>query len=198
VLYFFIPNRLQPVSDPLFLIFQQTGSPHVCPQSRANEYTVLAMTLFQAQPYDPRPARRKRDLILALIVLVIVIGLVWWQFRFWPEEHRVDRFFDALQQQNFEPAYGIWMHDPDWKQHPDKYSQYPYNDFIKDWGPSGEWGIIKSHHVDGTKSPPASYGGSPFAPVSGVVVQVTVNDRVADKAHIWVQKDDKTLSFSPY
>jgi hypothetical protein len=33
---------------------------------------------------------------------------------------------------------------------------------------------------------------------SGVVVVVTVNDRIADKAHIWVQKADKTLGFSPY
>ena len=89
------------------------------------------------------------------------------------------------------------MHDPDWKQHPDRYARYTYNDFIKDWGPSGEWGIIKSHHVDGA-AVPSGYSGSPFATASGVVVVVTVNDRVADKAHIWVQKDDKTLGFSPY
>jgi hypothetical protein len=155
------------------------------------------MSLFEAQPYDPRPARRRRDLILALIVLVIVIGVVWWLFRFWPEEHQVDRFFDALQQQNYEQAYGDWVHDPQWKQHPEKYSSYPYNDFIKDWGPSGEWGIIRSHHIDGA-AVPKGYSGSPFAVASGVVVVVTVNDRVADKAHIWVQKDDKTLGFSPY
>jgi hypothetical protein len=155
------------------------------------------MSLFEAQPYDPRPARRKRDLILALMVLLVVVGLVWWQFRFWPEERQVDRFFDELQQQNYEQAYGIWMHDPDWKKHFDKFSQYPYNDFIKDWGPSGEWGIIKSHHVDGA-AVPKGYSGSPFATASGVVVVVTVNDRVADKAHVWVQKDDKTLGFSPY
>ncbi len=155
------------------------------------------MSLFEAQPYDPHPARRRRDLILGLIVLVIVIGVVWWLFRFWPEEHQVDRFFDALQQQNYEQAYGAWVHDPQWKQHPEKYSQYPYNDFVKDWGPSGEWGIIKSHHIDGA-AVPKGYSGSPFALASGVVVVVTVNDRVADKAHIWVQKDDKTLGFSPY
>jgi hypothetical protein len=155
------------------------------------------MSLFEAQPYDPRPARRRRDLILALIVLVIVIGVVWWLFRFWPEERQVDRFFDALQQQNYEQAYGTWVHDAQWKQHPEKYSSYPYNDFIKDWGPSGEWGIIKSHHIDGA-AVPKGYSGSPFAVASGVVVVVTVNDRVADKAHIWVQKDDKTLGFSPY
>ena len=80
------------------------------------------MTLFEAQPYDPARARRKWKRIITIACVVIVIGIVWWMFRFWPEEHLVNQFFDALQQQNFEQAYGIWMHDPDWKQHPDKYS----------------------------------------------------------------------------
>ena len=155
------------------------------------------MTLFEAQPYDAARARKKRNIILAVIAAIIVIGVVVWLNRFWSEEHIVDQFFTALQQQNFERAYGVWMHDPDWKQHPERYTRYSYNDFIKDWGPGGEWGVIKSHHVDGA-AVPSGYSGSPFATASGVVVVITVNDRVADKAHIWVQKDDKTLGFSPY
>jgi len=155
------------------------------------------MTLFEAQPYDAARARKKRQLILAIIGAVIVIGVLWWMFRFWPQEHAVNQFFEALQQQSYEKAYGVWMHDPDWKQHSGKYSRYPYNDFLKDWGPSGEWGIIKSHHIEGA-AVPKGHSGSPFATASGVVVVVTVNDRVSDKAHIWVQNDDKTLGFSPY
>jgi len=155
------------------------------------------MTLFEAQPYDVARARRRRNLIIAAVILLLLIGIIWWQMRYWPEERIVDRFFDALQEQNYEKAYGVWMHDPDWKQHPDRYSRYPYNDFIKDWGPSGEWGIIKSHSIDGA-GVPKGYSGSPFATASGVVVVVTVNERIADKAHVWVQKDDKTLGFSPY
>ena len=69
------------------------------------------MTLFEAQPYDPARARKKRQLVLAIIGGVIVIGILWWMFRFWPEEHAVNQFFDALQQQNYEQAYGVWMHD---------------------------------------------------------------------------------------
>ncbi len=155
------------------------------------------MTLFEAKPYDPAQARKKRNIIIGVVLLLIVISLVWWQLRFWPEERVVDHFFDALQQQNYEQAYGIWMHDPDWKQHPDRYARYSYNDFIKDWGPGGEWGIIKSHRIDGA-GVPSGYSGSPFAQASGVVVVVTVNERVADKARLWVQKSDKTLGFSPY
>jgi hypothetical protein len=155
------------------------------------------MTLFEAQPYDEARARKKRNLILAAIAAVVVIALIIWTNRFWPEKHVVDQFFTALEQQNFERAYGIWMHDPEWKQHPERYSRYSYNEFIKDWGPSGEWGVIKSHRIDAAVVP-SGYSGSPFASSSGVVIVVTVNDRVGDKASIWVQKDDKTLGFSPY
>jgi hypothetical protein len=155
------------------------------------------MTLFEAQPYDAVRARKKRNIILAIIVAIIVIAAVLWLNRFWPEKHVVSEFFSALQQQSFEQAYGIWMHDPAWKQHPERYARYGYNDFIKDWGPGGEWGIVKSYHVDAALVP-SGYSGSPFATASGVVVVVTVNERVADKASIWVQKDDKTLGFSPY
>ena len=155
------------------------------------------MTLFEAQPYDAAKARSRRNRIIAIVLVVLAIAIVLWSLRYWPEEHIVNRFFDALQQQNYEQAYGIWMHDPDWKQHAARYSSYTYNDFIKDWGPSGEWGIIKSHHIDGA-AVPKGYSGSPFATASGVVVVVTVNDRVSEKAHLWVQNDDKTLGFSPY
>ena len=153
------------------------------------------MTLFEAKPYDEARARKRRDIILAAIVAVIVIAIVLWQFRYWPEEHIVNQFFDALQQQNFEQAYGIWMHDPNWKQHPEKYTRYPYNDFIKDWGPSGEWGIIKSHHVDGA-AVPRGYSGSPFATASGVVVVVTINNR-AEPRSMWVEKKSRTITDSP-
>jgi hypothetical protein len=156
------------------------------------------MTLFEAKPYDPRQGRKKRNIIIAIVFAVLVMALVWWQLRFWPEERVVDRFFDALQQQHFDQAYGIWMNDPDWKQHPDRYSRYTLNDFTKDWGPSGEWGIIKSHKIYAVGYPPRGPGSPAFGSPSGVVVIVTVNDRIAHKASLWIQKDDKTLGFSPY
>lgn len=156
------------------------------------------MSLFEAHPYDPSQARKKRNIIIAIVFVVIIVVIFWWQLRFWPEERVVDRFFDALQQQKFEQAYGIWMNDPDWQQHRQRYSRYTYDDFMKDWGPGGEWGIIKSHKIFGAGYPPRGHGAPTFGTPSGVVVIVTVNDRIADKASLWVQKGDKTLGFSPY
>ncbi len=147
------------------------------------------MTLLDAREYDPEKERkRKRRIISAIIVVLLVAALGWW-FRYWPEERIADHFFEDLQKQDYEAAYGVWMHDPQWKQHPDRFPKYPYNDFYRDWGPGGEWGLIKSHKIFATGSPPG--GGS------GVVVDVTVNDR-AQPARVWVEKSDKTMSFSPY
>lgn len=149
----------------------------------------MQTTLFDAKPYDPARERRRKILIVSLVSAVIVIASLLWWFRYWPEEHKVDQFFTALERKDFEKAYGIWMADADWKQHPQKYQKYPFGEFYLDWGPGGEWGIIKSHKVDGSATPK---GGS-----TGIVVVVTVNDRV-EKAHVWVEKKDNTFSFSPY
>ena len=116
-------------------------------------------------------------------------GYFAWEFRNYPEERIADHFFTALQKQQFENAYGIWMHDPSWQQHPQNYKQYPYNEFFTDWGPGGEWGLVKSYKIYASGTPPG--GGS------GVVVEVEVNQR-AEHARVWVQKSDKTMTFSPY
>lgn len=151
------------------------------------------MTIFEAQQYDPSKARRRRNLIIFVSLAVVAIAVLLWTFRYWPEEHVVGKFFQALQDKQFETAYGIWLHDPNWKQHPEKYKDYTYDNFYLDWGPSGEWGHIQYFKVDGA-AVPKMHGASH---ASGVVVVVTVNGR-SEKCHVWVEKKDKTLTFSPY
>ena len=105
------------------------------------------MTLLDAQEYDPEKARkRKRQIISAIVIVLLVLCLGWW-FRYWPQEHIVGHFFDALQRQDYKTAYGIWMHDPQWEQHPEQHPKYPFNEFYQDWGPGGEWGLIKTQKV---------------------------------------------------
>jgi len=145
------------------------------------------MTLLDAKQYDPARDRRRTTRIGAVIVLVLVLAWIAYHFRAYRERSVVQQFFTALQKQDYETAYAIWFRDPNWKQHPAQYSSYQFNEFYRDWGPGGEWGLVKSFTVDCSFSPS---GGS------GVIVQASVNGR-AEHAYMWVQKSDKTLSFSP-
>jgi hypothetical protein len=146
------------------------------------------MTLLDAKQYDPAKERkRNRTIIVVVVVVLVLAGAAWW-FRYWPEERIVGKFFGLLQKQDFNTAYAIWMRDPDWQQHPDRYKLYPFKDFYRDWGPGGEWGVIKTQKVFGASTCPG--GGT------GVVVDVVVNDRT-EHAQVWVEKSDKTLSYPP-
>jgi hypothetical protein len=146
------------------------------------------MTLLDAREYDPAKERKKKVRIISAVIVVLVLGfLVWWN-RFLPAKHIADKFFSALQKQDFDTAYGIYFADRDWHQHPQNHAQYPLNEFRQDWGPGGEWGIIKSYSIYGASNCPG--GGS------GVVVDVIVNDR-AQHAQVYVDKSDKTISTPP-
>jgi len=146
------------------------------------------MSLLDATPYDPGPARRRRIKILIAFAVVIVLAVIVWTNRYWSEEHVVGKFFAALKSKDYDTAYGIYFADPQWKQHPDKYSRYPLNQFLQDWGSGGPWGVINTYKVNGASG--CSGGGS------GIVVDVVVNDR-AEHAQLWVEKSDNTLSLPP-
>ncbi len=146
------------------------------------------MTLLDAKEYDPGPARRRRIKIVAALALIILLAAVVWMNRYRPEKQVVDKFFAALMNKDYDTAYGIYFADPQWKEHSAKYSRYPLNQFIQDWGEGGQWGIIRNYKVNGASTCSSS--------ASGVVVDVIVNGR-AEHAQLWVEKSDKTLSPPP-
>ena len=148
----------------------------------------MSTTLFDAPPYDAAAERRRRLRVSFAIVAVILVAALLWFNRYWPEERRVEKFFAQLQASNFEGAYAIWMHDPNWKQHPELYKRYDFDKFYADWGPGGQWGPIRSYKVVGAQKPrPGS---------SGVVIGVRVNER-KELCSVRVEFKDKTLGFSP-
>jgi hypothetical protein len=147
------------------------------------------MTLLDAQQYDPLKARRRKMAISAAIVAALAFAFLVWRFPYWRAEWIVGDFFKALQKQDFKTGYAIWMHDPEWPQHPTEHSNYVFNEFYRDWGPSGQWGIIKTAKVNGTST-------CPPPPSSGILVDVIVNDRV-EHAQVWVENSNHTLSFPP-
>jgi hypothetical protein len=145
-----------------------------------------AMTLLDAKQHDFARDRRRRMWIAVAVILLVLVAWAVYHYRHYPERRAVNKFFAALQSQNYDSAYAVWFNDPDWKQHPKNYS-YTFSEFYRDWGLGSEWGLVKSSSVDCSLSP----GGG-----SGVIVQVTVNAR-AEHAYVWVEKASRTLSFSP-
>jgi hypothetical protein len=145
-------------------------------------------TLFNAPAYN-EAAERRRHIQRALVVLAVVaIAVLVWFNRYWPQERRVEHFFSQLEAQQYTAAYGTWMNDPDWMQHPQRYQRYPYERFYMDWGPDGEWGAIHSYQIVGAQKPRSG--------ASGVVIGVRINHR-KELCSLWVEFKDKTLSFSP-
>ena len=114
---------------------------------------------MDAKEYDEAGARRRKRLIIGIIGTLLVVGFLVYQFRYWPEQRLVEKFFDALQGKDYETAYGLYMADATWQQHPQQHSMYPYNEFYRDWGPGGEWGLIKNYKIYATGECPREAAG---------------------------------------
>jgi hypothetical protein len=151
------------------------------------------MSLLDAKPEDPRVEQRRAligKIVITIIVLAIIAAPLAWWFRYWPEERVVDKFLSAVEQKDYKTAFAIWNADPQWEQHPEKYTSYTFGQFQLDWGPSGDWGEIKAYKIAGSVAP-----RSKVTNVTGVVVAAQINGR-AEPACLWVEKKTKTINFS--
>jgi hypothetical protein len=159
------------------------------------------MGLLDAPEYDPGPAERRWRIVKISIgvggtLLLVFLSFWFWpngRFRHWRQWSIATDFFAALQQKDFDTAYALYNAAPDWKQHPEKYNQYPLPQFTLDWGPSSDIGVLNSFRVDCAKEPESK--GSVSS--SGVIVVVTVNDR-SEPAYLWIEKKSRTITTSPY
>ncbi len=93
-------------------------------------------------------ADARRNKVIAWIVgSVVLVGLLaitgYFVLRTWPAKSRVSAFLEALQKHDYQAAYGFWSR-----------SDYPYKQFLEDWGPSSPFAsasaarITKSRYCD--------------------------------------------------
>jgi hypothetical protein len=159
------------------------------------------MNLMDAPAYDPTSDNRRRNILIGVVVAVLLLGIVafagfvsghGWLFTNLGYEHRANNFFDALEAKDYAKAYGIYYNDPDWQQHPDKYSGYPLARFTQDWTTDSPInGPITWHHVDKSVSAGTGYFGT------GIIVAVRVNS--GQKIFMYVNRADKTMTWpAPY
>ena len=147
------------------------------------------MTLIDAPAYDPRRDRMKRNALIGggvFVLLAIVLGMGGyvaghgWFFSNLPAEHKVDKFFTALEQKDFNTAYDIYTNH-----HPD--AGYPVKRFTEDWTTeSPVHQAIYQHHVDISKTDGTGTFGTT------IIVAVRVNGE--HKLFVNYLKSDGTLT----
>ncbi len=133
------------------------------------------MTLLDANP--PKPPRHiGRYILLAVFVAIVGSGVAYYFWNY-PEEHAVSRFLETLQKGDYKTAYALWQPS----------STYSFDDFMKDWGPHGDYGKIREFDILRSTSTSSDT----------VSVTVMVNQQTP-ALKLLVDKRTKGMAYSPY
>jgi hypothetical protein len=148
------------------------------------------MTLLDAPAHSGSLTRKSRTLLIIGFLLCGIVGIavvLYWNA---PEEHRVNRFFAAVEANDFPRAFGIWNNDPDWREHAQRYAAagYSYGRFVLDWDTAGEYGRITNHKIVHSTS---SYGNN-------TLLAVEINGRKSAQLVLAVARSNHSMSFPPF
>jgi hypothetical protein len=147
------------------------------------------MTLLDPPAAKPEKSRAMVFTVTALVFVVLVV--LFFTFRYYPEKKAAQRFFDALVAGNTDQAYQLWKPGP----------SYSMKDFLADWGPQGYFGPVKSYTILRANSPLGANAVvvrvaiSPFSPMPDA--SDVEKSRKTKVVSIWVLISDKSLSFPP-
>jgi hypothetical protein len=155
------------------------------------------MSLLDAPAYDPTSDNRKRNILIAAAATIFLLTVLTfagyisghgWLFTNLGAEHKVNNFFNALETRDYAKAYGIYYNDPNWQQHPQKYSGYPLARFTEDWTTHSPINVpITSHHIDVSKTD----GSGAFG--TGYIVAVDANH--GHEIFMYLNRDDGTMTW---
>ena len=159
------------------------------------------MTLLDAPTFDEARARRNRSIVFGSFGLLVCLFVAWWLAAAMPVDWpwnwnahlfgrmAVNNFLGAVEQNDLPRAYGIWIHDKDWQQHPAQYSAYPFTRFQQDWSrtsPDNEYGVIQTHKIAAARV---------FGNV--LLVAVLINGRRTGALNLTYDPKMHTLDYSP-
>jgi hypothetical protein len=158
------------------------------------------MTLLDAPQFDARRERRRTLILECAAGAVVLLFVAWWLAASrpvdWPWNWNryifgraaVSKFLTTVEANDLPRAYGIWVHDKNWQQHPRQYS-YSYARFVGDWSPTSpdnEYGPLRSHKI----AEAARYGNS-------LLVAVLINGRKSDALDLTYDPKSGQLTFAP-
>jgi hypothetical protein len=121
-----------------------------------------------------------RWLILAILAVLVIGTVVYFQFRNYSEAKRIDQFLELMRKQDYKAAYAMWG-CTDEKPCPD----YDMNKFLEDWGPKSPYANAAAAKLTGQRSCEA-----------GVIE--TLSFPGAEPVYIFVQRAGGVLGFSPW
>jgi len=159
------------------------------------------MTLLDAPVFDEVRERRRRQIFFGSVGLLFVLFVGWWLVAGrpvdWPwnwNNHlfgrtTANRFLVAVEKNDLPAAYGIWIHDKNWLQHPTQTGSYPFTRFQQDWSPTSpdnEFGVIQTHKIVVARM----YGNV-------LLMAVLINGRKSGALNLDYDPKTHTLNFSP-
>jgi len=159
------------------------------------------MTLLDAPVYDKAREHRRRVILLSVAGLLVVLFAGWWLVAGrpvdWPwnwNSHlrgrmALNHFLTAVEKNDLPTAYGIWINDKNWKQHPAQNGPYTFDRFQGDWSsqsPDNEYGAIQSHKIVAARM----YGNV-------LLMAVLMNERKSKALNIDYDPKTHQLNFSP-
>ena len=160
------------------------------------------MTLLDAPAFDEARARRNRIIAWSSATAIVILIILWWLLAGrpidWPwnwNNHlfgrmAINHFMDDLEKGDLQTAYGVWIHDPNWQQHPNQHGAYPFPRFQDDWNPSSpnaEYpGGIHSHRIAAVRM----YGNV-------LLAAILINGAKKDALDLTWDPRTRQLSFAP-
>lgn len=150
-------------------------------------------------PPETAPNPWSRRFVIAVVLLLILSAIFYYQFRYYRETRAVENFMDALVAGDYPKAYQLWQPS----------STYSYRNFMRDWGETSTLGRIRSYEIgeirDGNaylvqfrdeftgKQRTVEFSGKS----TGIVVNLYINGRKIPE-RLWVEKSNLSLSFPPF
>src|SRR5580700_496401 len=116
-----------------------------------------------------------KRVVITTLLLAASAGILYFVFKNYRQERQVKSFLALLARQDYKAAYVLWGCTD-----ANPCRDYPFSEFMKDWGAQSEHADASSFHI--TKS--RSCG-------SGVIVTVDSGKKQEDK--LWVPRDDLTI-----
>jgi len=160
------------------------------------------MTLLDAPAFDEARARRRLIAGYSTAAGLVVLFILWWFLAGrpvdWPwrwNNHlfgrmAVNRFMADIEKNDLQAAYGVWIHDKNWQQHPQQHGAYPFERFQDDWNPTSPDAEyhegIHSHRIAAARI----YGNV-------LLVAILVNGAKQDALDLTWDPHTRQLSFAP-